>query len=828
MKRRHTYLIGAVVILAIAAVLVYLLSGPGITGSKIDAKGMNLLVITLDTTRADRIGAYGYSAARTPNLDRLAADGVMFENCYSPVPLTLPSHCSIFTGRYPVGHRVRDNGSFFLDNGETTLAEKMKELPQSYDTFAVIASFVLMAKFGLNQGFDLYDDSLNSGELITNYDSEITAAAVYAKFSRWFTRQKEKDGHFFAWVHFYDPHTPYKPPAPFDKIFDETIQGRYNGEIAYMDSYVGRIVDDLKDAGVLEDTLILIAGDHGEAFGEHNEFGHSLFCYETNVRTPLVLYNTRLFQQGSRVSSRVSLVDIMPTLLELYGLEPPPGTHGESFAHLLAGAKQENERTFYLESMHGKEEMGWAPLTAIIDGHFKYISLPEPELYDLEKDKEEKENLFRKRNYLAKNLDKKLMKLVKNYSTPVTAGQSAAGSQRLLSGEDKKHLQSLGYISAFSGKSDTNLDPKTGILLKNRMNQIDQFIDEGHMEQAETELEKMAQENPKTLLPQYFGALNRIYKERKQTDAIITNWQNAIKTFPQNDNFRINLAFEYFQLDRLPEAEKIGLEILKKNDKYTRAYILLGKIRERGVFFEKASALEPQNVSLQLTYAKLLGENRDYKKAAAICDALSKDENIAADAGLKSRLGIVLTEIHKDAEAKKLLQEVKDAGEAGAETWNYLGILHFRKKEYKEARNAYLQSLEKDPRAAQTYNNMGTLYLTLFLQARARDPNLHGQALKAFDKALELNPNLASALNGRGSAYKFANRVQEALKDWKKAIAIKPSFIDVYFNIGVTYLQMNAKQEALTYLNMCKQKFYQQLPPAARQRLDRLISQAGG
>jgi arylsulfatase A-like enzyme/Flp pilus assembly protein TadD len=830
MKQKPSYLVWAAFALTTAVIVFLVLTFTGITGKDLDATDYNLLVITLDTTRADHIGAYGYNKAQTPNLDRLAREGVMFFNCYSPVPVTLPSHSSIFTGRYPLGHGVRDNGAFFLADEETTLAEKMKELPQGYQTYGVIASFVLMSKFGLKQGFDHYDDSLNAGQLITNYDSEIRAQQVYEKFSNWFSHQREAKKPFFAWLHFYDPHTPYDPPEPFNKEGDNGLQGKYDGELAYTDSFVGKIIADLKAAGQLQHTLLVITGDHGEAFGEHNEYGHSLFCYQENIKVPLIFYNTSLFKKGLKVKSPVNLIDIMPTLLELYQLSIPADVHGKSIANLLRGKKESKKRTFYAESMHGKEELGWAPLMSIIDGEYKYISLPEPELYHLEADPNEKTNLFRKKNYLSKNMDKKLSRLVKGYSTPKASG---GDPQRHLTGSDKQHLQSLGYISAFSAKSATNLDPKKGILLKNRMNQIEALIDNNDLNEALTELKKVASQNRKSLLPQYFGALNRIYKQQNKQDKVMENWQNAIDSFPQNDNFKINLAFEYFHKQQLQEAQQTADAILKNNDKYTRAYILKSKILEQQKripaalpFLEKAILLEPHNVSLKISLARLLSKKPDLKRAAEICQPLLSDPTIVADIDLKSQLAVLLTEINQNDQAEKLLLEVTQSSKASAEAWNYLGIIHFRKGRFKQAQDAYNRSLKKDDNVALTYNNMGTLYLTLFLKQKT--PQLHQQALDAFNKALKYDPNLASALNGRASAYKFINRSQDALKDWKKALVVNPSFIDVYFNIAITYLQLNNKSAARTYLNQCKEKFYQQLPPRVQQRLDRLIAQTKG
>jgi len=797
------------------------------------ARGLNLLVFTLDTMRADSLGAYGYQRAVTPNLDQLAQKGIMFANCYAPVPITFPAHCSIFTGNYPLAHQVRSNGLFFLNRDKETLAEKMKE--QGYFTFAAVASFVLLAKFGLNQGFDIYDDSLNVDQMINNFESEITADQVYFKFSKWF-KGRSKEKRFFAWVHFYDPHAPYEPPREYRK-YGNSDAALYDGEVAYMDSYIGKIIDDLKSEGILDNTLIIAAGDHGEALGEHDEYGHAIFCYEENVRVPLIFSNPGLFKKAVKVKNRVNLIDIMPTILELYGMAGSPDLQGESLLDLFSGEEKEKQRTVYLESMYGKEEYGWAPLTAIIHENYKYISLPEPELYDLGKDTGEKNNLVWKKNRLARELDKKLLKLVASYS------KKGLDSRRELTREDQDHLKSLGYISSFSEKStqQQNLDPKKGIAFKNLYRNIKRDIKDGHLNKAEAELKKVVRENAENAnikTPDYFELLNQIYEKRKDLKSMERTFKEAIQTFPKNDAFKINFAsFKIFHLKQYDEAEKICREVLEKNKKYTLAYIFLGRMAEHRDdikkaldYFEKALQIEPKNVSLKVSYCQLLKEDNNFSKASELCLQLLADESVRNNTAIQAKLGILLTKMNRDDRALQVLNQVvstaKDQDETNAEAWNYLGIIYSRKQDYKKSLEAYQRSVKLDPKIAKTYNNLGTLYLTLFL--KKQEKQLHSKAVEAFDRALELDPELVSALNGRGSALTFANRVNEALRDWKKAIKIKPDFTEVYFNIGITYLQLKSNRQALKYLNICKEKFYNKLSVNEQNRLNRLINQAGG
>lgn len=807
-----------------------------------DHQSYNLLIITLDTMRADHIGAYGYPSAQTPHMDHLANNGFLFENCYSPVPLTLPAHCSLFTGNYPPGHGVRDNGSFFLDAQQTTLAELMKK--NGSHTYAAIAAFVLLAKFGLNQGFDLYDDALDDDKVITELESEINAERVYSKFNQWLQKYiqsasspSSSPSHphrtpFFAWVHFYDPHSPYQPPDSFLQKFPSTLTGQYDAEVAYMDVYIGKIIEDLKKNRLLDHTLIIIVGDHGEAFGEHDELGHSFFCYQENIHIPLIFYNPILLSQPQRIRDSINLVDIMPTIIDLFQLKNDTTCQGTSFSHLFTGATGKTQRTHYIESMHGREEMGWAPLTAIIHENYKYISLPEPELYDLVNDKNEKNNLFWKENRLAKKMDQQLAQLILSYSTNNT------DSRRQLSNNDQQQLKSLGYISAFSSKKETRLDPKQGIKIKNRYNKIEALIQgntsntsSSALTEAEKQLQDLVNENPHNLLPQYFGLLDLIYKKQNQPDRVITNWQNAIQAFPQNEFLKVNLAFEYFYNKQLDEAEALAQELVKANPTLTQALVLLARIREyhknpQGAlqYYEKAVASEPQNTSLRISYGKILGQLHQHDRAWQQCQTLLEDPAILHNPVVKARLGILLVEIGQDEKARELLTDVVQRDDSEPDAWNYLGILYYRQGNYEKALVAYNRAIELDPKIAKAFNNLGTLYLGRALEKR--DSKLLDQAVSAFNKALELDPELTSALNGRASAHKYSNRLTQALDDWQRALSLKPDYIDVYFNLAITYLQINKKDLALFYLKKCKQDFYNQLPPRAQQRLDRLIFEA--
>jgi len=693
-----------------------------------------------------------------------------------------------------------------------------------YDTYAVVASFVLLAKFGLNQGFSIYDDSLNADELLHNFYSEITADLVYDKFNRWFQNREQQK--FFAWVHFYDPHAPYAPPDSYRK--GDSLSELYDGEVAFIDVYVGKIIADLREKDLLENTLVVIAGDHGEAFGEHREYGHSVFCYEENLRVPLIFYNPRLFPQGLLVKSRVNLIDIVPTLLEIYGLDIPSAVQGKSFARLLKGKEEKKKRSFYVESMYGKESLGWAPLTGIIDGAFKYISLPEPELYDLSADPREKTNIFAEKTDAARSLDEKLKSFVLEYAV------SGGDSRREMTAEDRRRLESLGYVSSFSGKSGKALDPKKGILLQGRFNGVNSEIEKGNLDIAEAELKRITAQNPDVKMPQYYELLAKVYEMKPDPQRVVITWKEAVDVFPENLQFKITLAFKLFQMGRTEEAEALGREIVEADEKSSGGFILLGSIEEKKddfkeavENFEKALRLEPNNVQLKISLARSLAKENEQEKALVICREILGNETITGNpdyAGVLSKVGILLIEMNKVDQALKVLSKASSMDESNPETWNYLGVVYYKQNDFDRALKAYQKAVELDPKFASAFNNLGALYLRRFLEQK--DPSIMAQAIGVFNRAIEHDPWLASAYNGRASAFNFSHRTNEAIRDWKKALELQPDFIDVYFNLGITYLQAGNKSEALQVLNRCKEKFYSRLPPSEKGRLNRLIAEA--
>ncbi|MCP5104843.1 MAG: sulfatase-like hydrolase/transferase [bacterium] len=658
---------------------------------------MNLLLITLDTTRADHIGAYagtGANTAATPHIDKMAAQGVLFKNCYTPVPLTLPAHCSIFTGKYPIGHNVRNNGRYALHEDEPTITKLFKK--KGYFNYAVISAYVLLSKFGLNRGFDIYDDSLDPKKVFIDFNSQLPADGVYEKFRQWFEDNNEKK--FFAWVHFFDPHTPYNPPQGLKTGKDDTVN-RYNGEISYMDSYIGKIIADLEAAEVLDNTLVIIVGDHGEAFGEHVEYEHGIFCYEEALKVPLIFFNRTVFKENSVVDNRVGLVDIFPTIAELYGEKIPEndGVQGKSFVNLLYGGKEEEERPIYFESMYGKEENNWAPLTGIIDGQFKYIALPHPELYHLTDDTAEKINLYRRPPRVSRVYDQKLQQfLLKNSSLNKE-------TKRDLSKRDIAHLKSLGYISQSSGKSASVIDPKTGVALDIKLKDLQKKVSRGLLEESETGLKKLLEENPNLKHPMIYVLLDKIYVGKKDFDASVKNLQEGIRVFPNSEELNFRLLGRFYTSKQYDEAVTFCKSLLKKNPFFTQAYAILGDIYLiQGKYLEaienakKAAELEPENIRLNLKYADILVKLQKITEALELYEKLSKKEKLADDHGFffwYAKYSFTYGSIKRAEELMRRAVRLKPNGNYHF----YFALILSKNFKYKEAVESMRTALEKYP-----------------------------------------------------------------------------------------------------------------------------------
>lgn len=442
------------------------------------AEGFNVLLITLDTTRPDHLGCYGYQERVSPALDSLLAHGVRFDDAVASAPLTLPSHATILTGLYPPSVGVRDNGTYQLKPEYATLAEMLKE--RGYDTAAFIASFVLDRRFGLDQGFGHYDfkvaeDSRAGTESLQN---ERRADGVSNSMLEWLGRRQRagESRPFFAWVHYYDPHHPYDSPIASEARFHG--KPAYDAEIAFMDRHIQRILDALDKHKLRERTLIAVVSDHGESLSEHNEPHHGIFIYESTMRVALMLSSPALFSGAHRVDDRlVGTVDVTPTILDLVGAPVPAGLDGVSLLDAQASA----DRALYIESYYPREKLGCSPLYGLRRRGEKFILAPKPEYYDLRRDARELDNRYASGADAVSRLSQELQERLTRWNQEGTA---LAGA-RATSAQEQQALESLGYAGQAKEATSKELpDPKDQLAIINQMSEVKHLREAGRYEEA--------------------------------------------------------------------------------------------------------------------------------------------------------------------------------------------------------------------------------------------------------------------------------------------------------------------------------------------------------
>ncbi len=577
-----------IVILAAASAGVWWRDCAG-RGPRGGAGPRNLLVITLDTTRADHLSCYG-GAARTPGFDRLAREGVLFETAFAPSPITLPSHVSLFTGLYPTAHGVRNNGTFRLGDEAWTLAEALRGA--GFATAAVIGSQILDSRYGLDQGFETYDDELPPEEKVSTFFVERPASAVAERGLQWLAgRSTER---WFLWLHFFDPHYEYRPPEPHRSRY---AAFPYDGEIAYVDAEAGRVLDALRARGLLDDTLVVVAGDHGESLGEHGETTHGVFLYDATTRVPLLMRHPGRLGEGRRVRPLVRLVDVAPTALELLGVALPEGPlHGETLLPLVRG-EEAPARAAWLESWLPRFNYAWSEISALRDQEWKYVRSPRPELYDLVSDRAETKNLVARELGRAEEYRERLERT--EAAIRPQAGDDLAHAQEVDS-EMRESLAALGYVS-LGGPAPAGgplPDPKDKIAEYEDMARAIAMLRDGREKEAVPILEGAVAANPKSgYLRRHLG---NAYRRAGRLPDGIRELLAGLELDPSSFGTLTDLGGAYFEAGDLRRAEEIYRQVLKVNPRVGVAYSNLGLIeqkrgrREAAVrLYEQALAEDP-------------------------------------------------------------------------------------------------------------------------------------------------------------------------------------------------------------------------------------------
>jgi arylsulfatase A-like enzyme/Flp pilus assembly protein TadD len=608
--------------------------------------GSNVLLVTIDTLRADHVGAYGSDGALTPTIDQFAQEGLVFDRTYAHVPLTLPSHASLMTARYPTRTGVHDNGTFRLAADVPTLATTLRAA--GYRTGAFVGAFVLDARFGLNQGFDVYDDRMLGSSADLNVVQR-TADQVLAPAYDWIVARRSPESQaspappasspgtpWFCWVHLYDPHEPYTPPEPYRSRF---AGEPYDGEVAYADGALGLFVGRLRAAGVLDRTLVVITSDHGESLGEHGERTHGLFAYDATLRVPLVMWAAGRIRPGT-FSRTMRLVDVAPTVIDLVGAPAMADVDGRSIRPFVAGEQRFEDPGSYFEALDANLTRHWAPLTGIVRQQTKLIDLPIPELYDLSADPGERTNLYARQRERARDLERRL--------DLVTRG-AAASSPSAIDADAEARLRALGYVVAAA---------------------------------APIERKYTAADDPKRLvgLNQALDAASEAWS-RGDAAAAIGRLQQAVAERP-------DFTVAYDRLAYMLQATGRAGDAMALLDRAARAgYADRPLLRLLGETARDAGALERSATVLQ----ELVRTDPDDLEAA---DALAQTY---------ARQG-------RGRDAEALFTRVLAQSPNAAATWTNLGALYLAENRNDQAKNALERAVAINPDLATAHNALGVVH----------------------------------------------------------------------------------------------------------------------
>lgn len=594
-------------------------------------KSINLLLITIDTIRPDRLSCYSQKYLRTPHIERLARRGLVFERAFAHNPLTLPSHVNIFLGTTPLYHGVSENARCVLADDFLTLAEFLKA--KGYQTAAFIGAFPLDSRFGLDQGFDLYDESYPAKTGMAFVYPERRAEKVIESALAWL-QEKNKQGKWFVWIHLWDPHAPYHPPEPYASQYKNDP---YTGEVAYTDEQLGRLLDFLEGEKLLDKTLIILTGDHGESLGEHGELTHGYFAYNSTIWVPLIICGPNI--KPGRRPDYVAHIDIFPTICDYLNLAPPNHLQGLSLVPLFEGKKLKN-RAIYFESLEPHLSRGWAPLRGYIENGYKYIQSPIPELYDLEKDFQEQNNLGSREKL--ENYEKRLQQLMTQLSSPWRAK-----SQGILTRDIKEKLRSLGYLASAGGPIKNKYGPeddlKTLLPYEQKLDQALYLAEKGKIAESIYLLHSIIKERKD--FGKAYERLAHLYRSQGMVEEALQVMAEGYQNNPQNYALVSGYGIILVQEGKSEAGLKVLKEALSLYDMDPEIYNYLGiaywqmgdwlNSREA---YEKALNLDPHDglilnnyATLYLTLATKGGKKDDLSKAEELFKkALAADPSLAS------------------------------------------------------------------------------------------------------------------------------------------------------------------------------------------------------
>ena len=632
----------------------------------------NILLVTIDTLRADHTGVYGSTSVETPTLNSIALESVVFELAISQVPLTLPSHASLLTGMYPFADGVQDFTSPPLSDRYRTVAQAFKAA--GYSTGAVVSSFVLDRSWGLSRGFDSYDDAFDPHKFATQDLAQIERKAGESVDHALVWLRRLRNHPFFFWLHLYDPHSPYDPPEPYRTRYASHL---YDGEIAYADHELGRFIRLLKRKGLYETTIIAVLADHGESLGEHGENEHGFFIYDSTVHVPLLIKPAAgLNLKSQRVSDPVEIMAVAPTLLALAGVKSRIQDQFQTTALITRSGIASAGQTVYSETFYPFSSFGWHPLRSLHAGNYQYIEAPQTELYDTSADPGETENLLKLKPAVAESLQANLEKNVIKNRTEVVASIASRDPAAL------EKLRQLGYMAYRAPVKIQELDrlpdPKQKIGELKAILEAQDAFHKGEISRGQDLLAEVREHDPKMYLVPFMLAEAEMRQQHWEEAA--THFRESLQLNPAFDQSMTGIASALQRQGNLNEAKSWLAKALEKNPRSFRIHYQLGSLLDHSdpvaarIEFKRALELEPH-----FPFA-----HRD--------------------------LGFLEAAQNNYVDAKHHLDEAIALGLADAHVYNQLGICESQLHELKSAIKSYKSALKLEPTLAEAHLNLALAY----------------------------------------------------------------------------------------------------------------------
>ncbi len=688
------------------------------------AERPNVVLITIDTLRADHLGCYGDASALTPALDDLARRGVRFATAVAHAPLTAPSHASILTSQTPLKHGMRDNGGYVLPAGVRSVAETFRNA--GYGTAAFVSGFPLTRRFGLDRGFETYDDHLPRGSdkrrtAYVERSADRTTDAV-VKWLDATASSSPSRAPLFLWVHYFDPHAPYEPPA----AFAGRVGSPYAGEIAFVDSQIARLLGHVETRVGLSRTLVLVTADHGESLGEHGEDTHGIFLYDSTLRVPFIVAGPGV--PSGRVPTTVARgIDVAPTLLDYAGLEPR-AMEGRSLRRAAAGETLE-DLPAYAESLHSQLQYGWAPLHAWRSARYKLIEAPRPELYDLQADDHESHDRAGEEKTRLEALRRELLNAM-NTTTP--------GAAQAIDDETAARLDALGYLGGGGGRTapaPNGRDPKDGIGLVTRLGRYGMSVARSEPLKAIRELTALLAEDPGMLVVLRTRAV--AYETAGQYEAAVRD---------------------------LRRLEKLGALSAEDSVVLGDSLRLAGRPKEAAEVLEATARKNPAFAQPRLSLAAVFVKQNKLADAAAAYESVLKTspDEIEALRGLGD-LALMRGDVEDASRRYGRILEV-DPADPGVPS--KLGVVRVRQGRIEEGIQLFRSAIEREP---------GNAEALLYLAGALASSGHAAEAVPYFEKALAAGPPSTMALNGLGLTRLQLGDRAGASQAFRKSLALDPN-----------------------------------------------------